>query len=81
MTIAIGALPDVVTQANAYLSLLKVREAVASGAMTFEVAQSGNHYDLVALFGLDAIRGVVLPALDNYIEGKKAELEAIGIQP
>lgn len=81
MTIAIGALPDVVTQANAYLSLLKVRDALATGDMNLEVIKSGNHYDMVALFGIEAIRDVLLPALDVYIDAKRQELVAIGIQP
>lgn len=81
MAIAIGELPDVVTQANEYLSLLKVRDALATGDVTLEAAKNANHYDLVALFGADAIRGILLPALDNYIQGKADALIAIGIQP
>jgi hypothetical protein len=81
MAIAIDDLPAVVKQANDYLGLLKVRDALATGDMTLEVIKSQNHYDLVALFGIDAIRGILLPALDGFIQGKADELVTVGIDP
>lgn len=79
MTIQIDDFDVVAAAVAEYRSLLKVRSAIAEGDIHLEAIKDANHYDLVAMFGIDMIRQTILPRFDDYLQAKRDALATLDV--
>lgn len=79
MAIDINNFDLVVTAVNEYRGLVKMRDALLNGTLTFVVSYNANKYDMIAQFGEDTIKGIIVTPLNNFLNDKKQALIGLGV--
>lgn len=62
-----------------YRGLLKVQDAIINGDITLTVKFNSNVYNLVGMFGEDAVRQTLVPGINSVVAQKAEALAALSI--